>query len=117
MSNPPTTAAVTRFECPYLHAEVELTVEREQHIALHHPDLLPAHRDRVALVLRKPDLVRRSARFANARLFSRWFEDLPGGKHVVVVIVSDAAPGERHWIVTAYRARRLAEGGREWPQS
>jgi hypothetical protein len=44
-------------------------------------------------------------------------EDLPSGKHIVVVVVSDAAPGERHWIVTAYRARRLAEGGREWPQS
>lgn len=113
----PATHGATRFECPYLHTEVELTAEREQRIALHHPDLLPPHRDRLALVLREPDQVRRSERFANARLFSRWFEDLPGGKHVVVVVVSDAAPGERHWIVTAYRVRRLAEGGREWPPS
>jgi hypothetical protein len=33
------------FPCPYLSAEVELTEERERHIAERHPDLLPEHRD------------------------------------------------------------------------
>jgi len=29
---------MTRFLCPYLHSEVELTDERGQHIAESHPD-------------------------------------------------------------------------------
>lgn len=29
------------FPCPYLRGEVELTDEREAHIARTHPDLLP----------------------------------------------------------------------------
>jgi hypothetical protein len=35
---------VTKFLCPYLKGEVELTSEREQHITENHPDLLPAYR-------------------------------------------------------------------------
>jgi hypothetical protein len=61
--------------------------------------------------------VRRSQRFGNARLFSRWFEEVRGGKHVVVVVVSDAAPAKRRWVVTAYIARRLAQGEPEWTRS
>ena len=64
-----------------------------------------------------PDTVRRSARFANARLFTRWYDDGRGGKHVVVVVVSDVGLPRRHWIVTAYIARKLAEGDIEWPTS
>jgi hypothetical protein len=104
----------TRFSCPYLNAQVELTNEREQHITERHPDLLPEHRQRIADTLAHPDQVRRSSRFANARLFSRWFESVRGGKHAVVVIVSEPAPGTRHWIITAYIARRLAQGEVEW---
>jgi hypothetical protein len=97
---------------------VELTVERERHIAQRHPDLLPEHRDRLADTITDPDQVRRSARFGNARLFSRWYTDLRGGKHVVVVVLSEpAATGLRHWIVSAYIARRLAEGEIEWQRS
>ena len=104
----------TRFSCSYLNAQVELTDEREQHITERHPDLLPEHRQRIVDTLGDPDPVRRSSRFANARLFSRWFESIRGGKHVVVVIVSESAPGTRHWIITAYIARRLAQGEVEW---
>jgi hypothetical protein len=103
-----------QFPCPYLNALVELTDEREQHIAKRHPDLLPDHLQRIADTLDCPDQIRRSARFTNARLFSRWFELLRGGKYVVVIVVSDAAPGNRHWIITAYMARRLVEGEIEW---
>jgi hypothetical protein len=39
---------MSRFPCPYLKGEVELTAERELHIAERHPDLLPGHRQRVA---------------------------------------------------------------------
>jgi hypothetical protein len=108
---------MTHFPCPYLHAEVELTDEREQHIAESHPDLLPEHRDLLAQALSDPDHVRRSRRFGNARLFSRWFDTLHGGKHVVVVVVSDAAANGRHWLITAYIARKLAEGDVEWTRS
>jgi hypothetical protein len=108
---------MTYFPCPYLKADVELTVEREQHIAERHPDLLPAYRQSIADTLAEPDQVRRSKRFAGARLFSRWFESVRGGKHVVVVVVSQAGPGERHWIITAYIARKLAEGEIEWKRN
>jgi hypothetical protein len=105
------------FPCPYLQGEVELTEEREQHIAERHPDLLPEHRERIAETLADPDQVRRSARFGNARVFSRWFAAIRGGKHAVVVVVSDPTPPGRHWIVTAYLSRKLAEGEPEWKRS
>jgi hypothetical protein len=47
-------------------------------------------------------------------LFSRYYADLRQGKHVVVVVVSKLGPNERHWIITAYMARKLAEGEIEW---
>jgi hypothetical protein len=62
---------MTRFPCPYLKGEVELTEERERHIAERHPDLLPEHPERVAETLAHPDQVRRSVRFGSAKLFSR----------------------------------------------
>jgi len=107
---------MSRFPCPYLKGEVELTEERERHIAERHPDLLPEHRERVAETLADPDQVRKSIRFADARLFSRWYTDVQRGKYVVVVVVSQLA-GERHWIITAYLTRELAEGEVEWRRS
>jgi len=108
---------MTRFPCPYLNGEVELTEERERHIAENHPDLLPEHRERIAETLLEPDQVRRGKRLGNARLFSRWHPDIRTGKHVVVVVVSEAGPVGRHWIITAYIARRLAKGEVEWKRS
>jgi hypothetical protein len=108
---------VTLFPCPYLNSEVELTDERENHIATTHPDLLPEYRICIADTLADPDQVRRSARFSNARLFSRWFTSVRGGKYVVVVVVSDTIPVSRHWIITAYMARKLVEGAIEWKKS
>jgi len=104
------------FPCPYLSGEVGLTEERERHIAERHPDLLPEHRPRIAETLADPDLVRRSNR-GNARLLSRWYTDLRGGKHVVVVVASDPEGQGSHWIITAYMARRLAEGAVEWKRN
>ena len=98
------------IECPHLHGEVELTAERERHIAERHPDLLPEHRQRIMETVTDPDQVRRSPRVRDARLFARWFDDLRGGKNVIVVVVSGPGDGGRHWIVTAYIARRLAGG-------
>lgn len=106
------------FLCPYLGNDVELTDEREYHITLRHPDLLPEHRQCIKDTLILPDEIRRSPRFGNARLFSRWFEDLRGGKYVVVVVVSDPIPLGRHWIITAYITRRLSRKGEmEWKRN
>ncbi len=105
---------MSRIPCPYLKAEVELSEEREHHIAERHPDLLPEHRHRVVEVLADPDQVRRSVRSGSARLFSRWYTDVQRGKHVVVVVVSEPEPRKRHWIITAYITTKLAEGEVEW---
>ena len=102
------------FSCPYLNGEVELTAEREEHIAQTHPDLLPEHLPQVGLTLADPDQVRRSIRMSAARMFYRWFDDVRQGKYIVVVVVSEAAPAERNWIITAYVTRRLIDGEIEW---
>ena len=106
-----------RFPCPCLHTEVELSDEREQHIYAKHPDLLPEHLGRLAQTLADPDEVRVDARFPATRLLSRWFDNLKGGKFVVVLVVSDPPPEGRHWIVTAYIARKLVEGVMEWKRA
>ncbi len=108
---------MNRFPCPYLRTDVELTEERERHIAERHPDLLPEYRRQLAETLAEPDQIRRSERFANARLFSRWYNDIRKGKYVVVVVVSEPDVLSRHWIITAYLTKKLAEGQIEWKQS
>ncbi|MBF0467574.1 MAG: hypothetical protein HQK61_01590 [Desulfamplus sp.] len=107
----------TYFPCNYLKADVEVTAEREKHITKYHPDLLPEYRKYIGDVLADPDHVRRSERFGNARMFSRWFDTVRGGKYVVVVVVSDFLPIIRHWVITAYIARKLSEGGIEWKRN
>lgn len=52
-----------------------------------------------------------------ARIFYRWFEYVRQGKYIVVVVVSEAAPTERNWIITAYVTRRLINGEIEWQKS
>lgn len=106
-----------QFFCDYLQDTVELTEEREVHITHHHPDLLPESRHCLAETLAHPDQVRQSRRFGSARLFSRWYPDLKGGKHVVIVVVSEAVSPTRHWIITAYLARKLIEGDIEWKRN
>jgi hypothetical protein len=108
---------MSQFPCPYLEGDVDLTEERERHIAERHPDLLPEHRGRIAETLADPDQVRKSARFGSAKLFSRWYTDLRQSKYVVVVVVSEREPSERHWIITAYIARKLAQGETEWERA
>ena len=108
---------ITRFPCPRLGGEVELTAEREGHVRERHPDLLPDHREKIRETLADPDVVRRSVRMTTARLFSKRYNDLRNGRHVVVVVVSEGGVTARHWIVTAYIARSLGEGEVEWQRS
>jgi len=60
-----------QFSCPYLKGEVELTEEREKHIATNHPDLLPEYLPQVEETLADPDQIRRSTRMEEALLFSK----------------------------------------------
>ena len=106
--------ATRKFSCPYLNAEVELTPERERHISERHPDLLPDYETALVETLFEPDAVRQSPRAMGARMFSRWYNEIRGGKHVVAVVMSGAGTPGRNWIMTAYLARRLAEGVMEW---
>lgn len=105
---------MSRFPCPYLEGDVELTGERERHIAERHPDLLPEYRTQMIETVAAPDQVRCSARFGNAKLFSRWYTDVKKGKHVVV---SEPDAMDRHWIITAYMTKKLIEGDVEWKRS
>jgi hypothetical protein len=106
-----------RFHCPFLGGTVEYTDERQDHVLQAHPELGQDHAERIAETLLQPDEIRRSRRSRNAKLFSKWHKDLWGGKHLVVVVVSDFAPPQvRHWIVTAYLTRGLAEMEAEWKQ-
>jgi len=105
---------VLTFRCPYLKSDVELTLERERHIAGRHPDLLPEYKACISETLLDPDAVRQSPRVMDARMFSKWYNDVKGGKHVVVVVMSGAGAAGRSWIMTAYLARRLAGGEAEW---
>jgi hypothetical protein len=111
------TAEIEIFDCPYLAATVELSAERKAHITERHPDLLPDHFDRIAETLSAPEQVRRSERFGNARLFTRWFDSVRSGKYVVIVVVNEHSSSERHWIITAYIARKLSGGTVEWTKT
>ena len=96
---------MSRFPCPHLAGEVDLTEERERHIAERHPDLLPEHRHRIAETLADPDQIRKSIRFGSARLFARWYTDLRQGKHVVVVVLANAS-----------RVRATGSSRHIWPE-
>ena len=101
------------FDCPHLGGRVDLTDERLEHIKAEHQDLEPFI-NRIGDVLRDPDEVRQSTRDEQIRLFARWYDDVKRGKHVIVVVVSEPSPSQRHWIITAYMAQRLTGGIVEW---
>lgn len=105
------------FDCPYLKSEVELTEERLQHIIHNHPELISIYAEAMKQTLQKPDQVRLSSRFKEARLFSKWFEDIRQGKHFIIVVVTGSNSDSRNWIVTAYIARKLTGGTIEWQKT
>jgi hypothetical protein len=105
------------FPCPHLNTSVELSEDRERHICSHHPDLLPQHRKRIIEAIGDPDQIRRSSRDGNAKLFTKWFSDLRGGKYVVAVVICNSGHLKKPWMITAYMARKLAEGEIEWEKS
>ncbi len=105
-----------RFACAYLGKEVELTAEREQHIAEAHPGTLPDYLEQLTETLADPDLIRRSDRDETGFLFSKWFATIRTGRHFVVVIVKQSEL-ERYWIITAYTARKITGGRLIWTKT
>lgn len=100
--------------CPYLDRNVILTDERYDHIKKQHPELLPEFEYTLEHTIANPDTVRKSSRFINARLFTKYFDNIRNGKYIVVVIVNDAHLETRDWIITAYMTRKLSDGVVEW---
>jgi hypothetical protein len=70
---------IQRFFCPYLGEDVELTLERRNHIVRQHPEMGKDFDQIIKSALNDPDQVRRSRRMGNARLFSRWLLMCAGG--------------------------------------
>ncbi len=104
------------FSCPYLGARVELSGEREAHIIASHPGILPDYLVQLANTLEQPDQVRSSDRDPTALLFSKWFDSIRTGRYLVVVTISDVS-ASRHWVITAYTARKLTGGTPLWQKS
>ncbi|MCY7273004.1 MAG: hypothetical protein LH702_04455 [Phormidesmis sp. CAN_BIN44] len=104
------------FGCPYINAEVELTDEREQHISETHPGTLPDYLEQLTETLAEPDQIRRSDRDPDAMLFSKWFDTIRTGRHLVVVVVRQIET-ERYWVITTYTARKITGGTVIWTRA
>ena len=48
------------------------------------------------------------------RFYSLNAKDALGGKNIVIVVMTGADSNDRHWIITAYLARKLAGGETIW---
>jgi hypothetical protein len=84
---------------------VELSDERRAHILDRHPSVAP-FLERTQEVLLRPEAVRRSTYDPEVLLFSRFYSDILGGKHLVIVVKIDG----RCFVLTAYLTRRRAGG-------
>ena len=102
------------FDCPYLGGEVELTDERERHIALRHPELLPDRLERLIETLAGPDQIQRG-RSSDLLVFSRWY-DSEQGKYLFVFVVEEPARG-RNWILTSRYSFIPEDGELLWRRS
>jgi hypothetical protein len=102
--------------CPFLHSAVELTDERESHIALRHRELLIWDMEPLHLALADPDWIRRHAWAPHVWLFTRWYDRGPASMHVVAV-VAHPGKGTAPWLITAFPTRKPSRGGIEWERS
>ncbi|HET7738691.1 MAG TPA: hypothetical protein VFK32_08980, partial [Tepidiformaceae bacterium] len=121
-ASPPSTAASPSnrpsmwIESAYLGAFIELTDERLAHIVLRHPELAQLAPELIAVALERPDIVgTRSGSSVQTAFVLDAVPEFSRGMLVVVVVSSDDAGGTiRHWVITAYVARRLSNWTIEW---
>lgn len=102
------------FSCPKLGKPVELSPERERHIASRHPELEAGLSAWIQETLLSPDAIRVSRRSPRARLFSRCYPEPWQGKHIVVVVYLTDSSADR--VATAYLTRNV-RGGLPWRAS
>ena len=107
-------ASCLHISCPKLGKPVELSPERERHIASRHPELAAELSRWIQETLHSPDAIRVSRRSPRARLFSRCYPEAWQGKHIVVVVYLTEASADR--VATAYLTRK-ARGGLPWRES
>lgn len=83
-----------------------MTDERVLHIGLKDRDILGNVQGYIGGTLENPDEVLLSVKDSDVRLFVRWFPQLQNGKFAIIVVRTTEALEPRHWIMTAYIARR-----------
>jgi hypothetical protein len=105
------------FSCPYLGHEVELTLEREQHIVNTHPDFLPDYRDCLIETLANPDEIHLSKHSSTAVVFIRWYDSIYTGKYVAVVVETEVVTPIRDWVLTSYISRKMPKGDVVWKRN
>ena len=105
------------FERPFLGGPVELNDERRQHIESVHPRESRAILVEIENVVRDPDVVFETPRPGEHALARAQTGRTP--YYVVAIVVTEAVRSservqERHWVVTAYIARRLPRWRVQW---
>ena len=78
------------------------------HIIKEHPEIEP-YKNRLSDVLSKPDLVKRSKRDKDTFLYYRYYEDMYGGKYLLVV-----ARIKDKLLLTCYTTDRIKECDLIW---
>lgn len=88
-----------------LGKDIELTLERKDHILLYHPDLKP-YLSYLKDVLLKPDDIRISKSDPGVLLFYKYFANIMDGKYIAVTVKTN----RRWFILTAYLTKRKLSG-------
>lgn len=89
--------------------EIVLTTERRECIITKHPEIKP-YKDKIKMVLQEPDLVKKSKRDEKVFLYYKYFEEILGGKYLLVVVKINKS----NFIITAYITDRIKEGEIIW---
>ena len=87
---------------------IKLTDKQWKHITTEHPEIEP-YKNKLADVLGKPDLVKRSKRDKDTFLYYRYYEGIYGGKYLLVV-----ARIKDKLLLTCYITDRIKEGDLIW---
>ena len=96
----------TVYFCLKLAQNIELQIERLDHILDRHPELCSLLTE-LSLTIQNPELV--LLKETGELLFIRWFKDVLNGKFMTVVVIkSDTI--NRWWVVTAFVTRKLPHG-------
>ena len=96
----------------YRGHQVELTMERWQHIVTEHPEM-KGFQKKLPEILSEPDLVKRSKKDKEVLLYYRYYADILGGKYLLVA----AKIQRRSFVLTCYITDRIKEGDVIWQKN